>query len=73
MGLGERLPIAHVVERLLIHVIHVRGIRWHFEVDLRVAVLDDRAEVRAHFRVLLRPPGDLYTSCERRDVIGNGQ
>ena len=43
----------------------VRSIRLQLEVHLRVAILDERAEVRVRFRVLLRPPGGLCTSYER--------
>ena len=54
--LGKRPAVAQVIQRLLVDDVHVRRVRGYFEVDLRVAVLDDGAEVRVDFRVLLRAP-----------------
>ncbi len=54
--LRQRSAVAEVVEGLLIDVVHVRRVRWHLEVDLRVAVLDDGSEVRVDLRVLFRAP-----------------
>lgn len=57
--LQERLAVLEVLERLLVDAVHVRRVCRYLEVDLRVAVLDDRAEIGVDFAVLLRAPRDL--------------
>ena len=54
--LRERTTVAEIVERLLVYHVHVRRVRGYLEVNLRVAVLHDRAEVRADLGILFRAP-----------------
>ena len=52
--------VLDVFKRFLVDVVHRRGVD-DLNVDLRVAVLDDGAEVGLHFCVLFGTPRDL---CE---------
>lgn len=58
----DRRAMLQVRQRLFVHVVRVGCLSEHLDVDLRVRVLDDGAEVAVRCIILLRSP--RYLACE---------